>query len=150
MTWHTAADVEGPGSSRAHRGALGRLLAASYTQKFRACPSLRESGRHWRTTTDPHLELYLDGSAAGGADVGVAAWGFMIVANVPLYLGQAIEVVDGNTYIVLKRYGRGSPPTHQIRSSSQLEKQTILEKIRHSLKPCFTYCSRRLVHVTFQ
>ena len=31
---------------------------------------------------------------------------FLIVANVPLHLGQAIDVVDGNNYIVMKRYGR--------------------------------------------
>ena len=48
-------------------------------------------------TTDPHLEIYLDGSAEGGADVGVAAWGFLIVANVPLHLGQAIEVMTQTT-----------------------------------------------------
>ena len=45
-------------------------------------------------TTDPHVEIYLDGSAEGSADVGVASWGFLIVANVPLHLGQTIEVTS--------------------------------------------------------
>ena len=66
------------------------------------------------TCTDPHLEIYLDGSAEGSGDDGVAAWGFRIVANVPLQLCQPVEMVDGKNFIVFKRYGRvvRNPASH--------------------------------------
>ena len=51
---------------------------------------------------DPHLEIYLDGSA----DQGVAAWAFLIVSNVPIRLGQAVETVDAHHHQVFRRYGR--------------------------------------------
>ena len=54
--------------------------------------------------TDPHLEVYLDGSADPVEKV--AGWGFLIVANVPLHLGQVVETIDAQHFIVYKRCGR--------------------------------------------
>ena len=54
--------------------------------------------------TDPHLEVFLDGSADPVEKV--AAWGFLIVANVPLHLGQVVETIDAQHFIVYKRCGR--------------------------------------------
>ena len=57
------------------------------------------------TAVDPHIEIYLDGSGDRDGDERLAGWAFIIVANVPLHLGQPIAIVDGNNYIVFKRYG---------------------------------------------